>query len=429
MRNTQLRMKRKKSKDLFERSIPPKGEYRYDKLLKKSPEYRRLVGFEHNKRIPIYRWFHYKEGFAPYIAWNLLKEFRVKEKSMVLDPFCGTGNTLLACKQAGYNCLGVDISPLSVFVSNTKLQDDYDLPLLKEKIDEIASMKFKETSLRWPQIGFIDVRKAFPKFARNDLLYFKEKIMDEGDEKIRNFLMLGLLSTVIPVSNVIRDGGVLKIRRRRNVPPVGKLLRNRLKMMYNDLEGNGKKGEVESKATVGDARHLTIDEGSVDVCITSPPYLNWVDYSKIYALELALLVGSGREIRKLRSESVRSHIGARERRKKIIVSEKLDEVMWRLEENPVKGKPPVTVRGYFEDMYMCMDSIYGSLREGGIAAVVIGNACMPDLTIDSDLILAELSEEVGFKATEIKVAKTRWCDVHGIRKERPVRESIVILGK
>ena len=217
-------------RDLFELSIV-RGEP-YTDILVKRPDYKDLVTFAQNKKEPVYNWFYYKEGFSRDLVWNLLDELNIpknspgnsrgnskgdlkgdssQENSTIIDPFCGTGTTLLACKQAGYNAIGFDILPLGVFVSNTKVQDNYDMDLLYKKIREITALKFGETQLKWSDPGFIQIKKAFSRYARNDLLFFKERIMKIEDEKIRNFLFLGLLSIVTEASNTKKDGGVVRI--------------------------------------------------------------------------------------------------------------------------------------------------------------------------------------------------------------------------
>ncbi|MBN2014072.1 MAG: hypothetical protein JW778_02730 [Candidatus Altiarchaeota archaeon] len=414
-------------KDLFELSVVEGG--RYSNLLVKKPDYSELVTFAWCKKNPVYNWFYYKEGYSGGLVWDLLGRLGIGEGSKVLDPFCGTGNTLLACKQKGYDAIGFDILPLGVFVSNTKLQQDYDMDLLYESVREITAAKFGETELRWPDLDFIDIKKAFSAYARKDLLFFKEQILGIEDDKIRNFMFLALLSVVIPVSNVKRDGGVLRITKKEHHPPVRHLFRNKLKRMYKDLKRMKPfPPGVFAEARIGDSRSLPLEPESIDLCITSPPYLNWVDYTKIYGLELALLVDSSEELRSLRRKSFRSHVGADDRRRIDFRSEKVKEVMENVSESTFVRKPGI-VEGYFEDMYMSLGSIFSALRDGGKAALVVGNVCLPGITVDTDLIVAELGEQIGFTLEEILVANVRWCDVHGIRKERPVRESVVILEK
>jgi SAM-dependent methyltransferase len=413
-------------KDLFDLSIAASG--RYAPLLVKKPEYRDLVTFAWSKREPFYNWFYYKEGYSGELVWKLLEGLDLPAGSTVVDPFCGTGTTLLACRQKGFNAVGFDILPLGVFVSNTKLERGYDMDVLYDSIRKVTEKKFGVSSLRWPDLGFIDVKRVFSQYARNDILFFKECIMEIEDEKSRNFLMLALISVVLQASNVKRDGGVLRIVRKKDLPPVRQLFKHKMRRMYRDL----RKAEPYppgfwAEARAGDARNIPLDPESVDACITSPPYLNWVDYTKVYALEMALLMDPGGDLKTWSKRSLRSHVGADERNA-AEVSENVRRLLEKVSESGFMKRPQV-VEGYFNDMYSVLASLHRVLRKGGKAAFVVSNACLPNVTVDVDTILAELGEDLGYVVEGIAVANVRWCDVSGIRKERPVRESIVVLRK
>ena len=414
--------------DLFQLSIKGIGD-RYRSLLEKTPHYSDWVTFKAAKGEPIYNWFHYKEGFSPQLVWSLLGELDIKRGSSVIDPFCGTGTTLLACRDKSINSTGFDILPLSVFVANTKLQEGYDMGQLREKIRELTSLKFDKKNRRWPELRFFNVEKAHSRYAYSDILFYRDKIREVEDEKTRNFLFLGLLSIVIGCGNIKKDGGVLKIIKRKNTPPVKVLLKNRLNRMYRDLVNKKTTPDAGARAMRGDARSLPVEDNSFNACISSPPYLNWVDYTKVYAIELSLLLDSGRELRRLRKQTLSSHVGSRGGKKKNPESTRLSGIMDELQDNPDPKKKPQVVLDYFADLSESLKTIYNSLVDGGSAALVISNTCMPSLTIDSDLITAEISENLGFNVERVLVSKVRWCDVGGIRKERPVRESIVVLKK
>lgn len=419
-------------KDLFQLSLPESGRRFFDRLVER-PDYWSLVTFAENKNLPVYNWFSYKEGFSRDIVLNILDELSIPKGTLVLDPFCGTGTTLLACKQAGYNTIGFDALPLGVFVSSTKLQGEYDMEKLYDAIRSITALKFGETSLKWVDVRFIDIKRAFSRYARNDLLFFKEKVLGIEDEKIRNFMMLALVSIVTKASNTKKDGGVVKITNKRHLPPVRYLLKKKLHRMYKDLENQKESADstkTRAEARLGDARSLDLEDGCVGACITSPPYLNFVDYTKLYALELSLLLESSDEYLGLSRKTLRSHLGGDNTRESKLNFEDIHLILERLRENtPSFRDIPCMVESYFEDMYLVLKEIYRVSKENAPAALVVGNACFPGVTVDVDLILAELGEDVGFRLQEIRVANVRWCDVHGIVKERPVRESVIVFRK
>jgi len=412
-------------KDLFALSIPLGCRY-VDKFFQK-PEYDHLVTFAQNKTTPVYNWLYYKEGFSRDLVWDLLEDFKATAGATVLDPFCGTGTTLLACNEVGLNSIGFDVLPLGVFASKTKLQRDYDMNKLRDAISWLMSEKFGETSSRMVDVRFIDMRKAFSRYARNDLMFFRDRIMRVEDESIRNFLLLGLVSIVTEASNTKKDGGVIRIVSKRHLPPVRELLKRRLKRMFKDLD-DVKRTDASADVYLGDARSLTLEDNSVDYCITSPPYLNYVDYTKLYALELSMLLKNSEELSNLRKKTMRSHVGAEYHKTENVRSEDFERMMRVLEERS-PGDLPLMVRGYFEDSFLYMSELYRVMKNGGTAALVVGNACLPDVTVDVDLILGEIGEQIGFTLEKIVVANVRWCEVGSIRKERPVRESVVVLKK
>lgn len=412
---------------LFRESLT--GLNPYEESLTQRFEQAKLVTFAQNKTTPIYNWFYYKEGFSRDFVWDSLSELKIPKGSLVLDPFCGTGTTLLSAKQAGYASVGSDILPLGVFVSKVKLEDGYDMKKLSEKIREIGSLKFGESSYRLVDIDFLDMRKVYSRYARKDVPYFMEKIMEVEDEKIRDFLLLGLISVVGQASNVKKDGGVLRLVKKRHLPPVRYLLKNKLKRMYKDLSRAESPPDVSWQVRQADARRLPLEDSCVDALITSPPYLNFVDYTKLYALELSLLVSSTSEVLDLRAMSLRSHVAAEAAGEGGLWSGLPSLMSSVAESNPVEEKIPLVVEGYFRDIYSSLREAFRVLKPGGVAVYVVGNSALPGITVDVDLALAGMGEELGFAVEDLWVANVRWAGVHGIVRQRPCRESSVVLRK
>ena len=87
-------------------------EERYAHLLEEKFALRQHVTYVPNKRIPIQRWFRYKEAFSSDLVRLFLKEFGAAPHThRVFDPFVGCGSTVLAAKQVGFGAWGIDILP------------------------------------------------------------------------------------------------------------------------------------------------------------------------------------------------------------------------------------------------------------------------------------------------------------------------------
>jgi DNA modification methylase len=421
-------------------------ESKYSDLFRDWTMYGNLVTFEPNITLPIYDWFYLKQGFSRNLVLKLLNEFEVKPPATILDPFCGVGTTLMASYERGMNALGVDILPLFVFITNVKLEAlkaDYDMNNLKNSIKCILEAKFEEPILKFPDIRFL--HGIFDPKVLKMLLFFKEKIAEIESKKVRNLLMLSLLSIVKDVINAKRDGVILRRIKRMNIPDVKELLREKLIKMYNDiiyrkaqipltLYSMENIYEPEAYAFEGDARELSfIEDDTIDMVVTSPPYLNRLDYTRIYGPELALyFVSDEKMLKLLRYRTLRSHVEARYHLTNYVRSETLDQVLAELKKRPLNNeKIPDMIKGYFEDLHICLSEMYRVIKNKGIVAMVVGCSRWSGITVDVDLLVAEIGESIGFKPLEIRVAMLRGVSAQQAKRygETQLRESIVLLKK
>lgn len=356
-----------------------------------------LATFKPNSDLSVYRWFYFKEGFARDLVSSLIDRFKPKR---VLDPFCGSGTTLLACKERGIYSEGIDASPLAVFVTRVKTED-YDIDAIKKEDERIMGLRPVETKEK----KFNDpiIKRAFPPRVMKEIMFYKGYIENIDDEKTRNFFLFALMTAGMKSSFAFKDGAVLKLEK-RPLPPLRQSFKRQVYKMISDLEFFSAKGQC--KSNVGDARMLSYDS-EFDAVITSPPYLNKIEYTNIYRIELELF---------LETESkpqLRSYLGAHGK-----TYEKFSSL-------------PVTGQSYFADMDMVMRGISSSLKDGGKAAVVIGNACYPDegIVINSDEIIADIAQNHGLATMEIICVNERWCTRNRTEKINQVRESVVIMEK
>ena len=396
--------------------------------------------------LPIYNWFYFKQGFSRDLIFKLVNEFQIRAPATILDPFCGVGTTLLAGYQKALHAIGVDILPLFVFVTNVKLEAlkaDYDMASLRNAIQYIINTEFTEPILEFPDIKFL--HGIFEDNVLKTLLFLKEKIAEVQDVKIRRLLMLALLCIVKDIINAKRDGVILRRIKREKLPDVKRIFMEKLIKMYNDIIYfrtqtflphylQEIKSDPDACAFEGDARDLSfIEDNSIDVVITSPPYLNRLDYTRIYGPELALyFVSNDKMMKILRYRTLRSHVEARYYPTNYVQSELLDSVLEELKKRPLNNQKILEmIKGYFEDLYVCLSEIYRVLKDGGIVAIVVGCSRWSGVIIDVDLLLTEIGESIGFEPLEIRVAMLRGTSAQQIRNygETQLRESIVILKK
>ena len=207
--------------------------------------------------------------------------------------------------------------------------------------------------------------------------------------------------------------------------------------MLNDVKEENKSrqtGRISVTAKVGDARKLPTRR-KYDAVITSPPYPNRHDYTRIYSLEMVFdFVSTNQELKQIRYETIRSHVEARKKyeaasyKKPIII----DTLIAEIEDNGVNNPQVINmIYGYFEDMYLVLSEISRCLKDTGKVAMVVSNVRFAGVNIFVDEILSEIGAQVGLIPLDIWVVRHRGNSSQQMRdyKRVPSRESVVIWGK
>lgn len=350
-------------------------------MIEEKLELGKLATFIPNKHTPIHNWFYYKEGFSRDFVLLIVRYLGLKEDSSVLDPFCGVGTTQLTGKELGINTVGIDVAELPVFVSRVKTAD-YDINTLKDISNKVFSERFKRQSLS--EAGRF-VRRAFPRHVLEDILFFREIVENIEDEVSRGFFKLGLISAAIKASYIVKDGGILRIVKDRNTPPFRKFYKNRIRRMLKDLE-NLKTLRPSITTIKADSRNLGfLGEEMFDAVITSPPYLNKIEYTKVYSVENDLFFKGSEPM-------LRSYIGD---------SVKNDEVFEEGENLPAIAK------AYFQDLRKVLSELYRVLKRGGVGVFVIAQGVFPTGVIESEKIFSQIAGETGFETERLWLVNRR----------------------
>jgi hypothetical protein len=190
------------------------------------------------------------------------------------------------------------------------------------------------------------------------------------------------------------------------------------------------------EARKGDARNLGIPKGEYAGLITSPPYPNRHDYSRIFHIELLLLGEDESDIIDFRHHSMRSHVEALKPTdvpvsvSKYVEPEKLTDAINRLPEK-CDDRVPALLRGYFEDLYTTMIIAHNALKPKARAAFVVGNVRYGGILIPVDEILLDVGKRAGFLHDKTWVIRLRGNSAQqmGSFGREPSRESVVFLRK
>lgn len=415
-------------------------------------KYNNEVHFMNNKDEPFYRWYPFVEGFSGNLVKSIVQELDYRP-TLCLDPFAGSGTTPLACQEQGIKCVSFEINPFLADLMKAKLYRQYDKRYFEEAIDELEQdLKESEEVPDYPEI---DPKTLFEKDELERWIFNKEVtwgILDilNGIENLpedsnyhKLLFKIALASNLLGISNVFRNGKCLSYKlnwqdSRLSRSDVHKrfisFCRNVILDDLRKINPGDKTIDNYSLCKNGDARELVkdLDDESIDLVITSPPYLNSRDYTDIYRLELWILgyLKSYADERELRKSTLRSHVQiawANENAPKIA---DLTEVLNKIEQYRDKlwnKSIPEMIRGYFADMNTIFKSLYKKLKSQHRIYIDVGNSSYHKIPIETDSIIGQIAEKNGFEIDEIRIA--RYLKSSGQQDSAKLRESIIVLRK
>jgi len=418
--------------------------------VKNTPGYEALVNFRKNEKVPIHRWYNFKEGYAARLVDSMLREFDVKPNSCVLDPFAGSGTTLLSAQWKGIPAIGIDIDPFFTFVQEVKLSwFKLDLNNVEKELKKMYSVNEQKTStINPPKLSsFTGKRKpVFEPQTLQELLVFKETIANIENETTKKLFKLAIASILEEVSLIKKDGKGLKFSKTKKTKSVKSVFTKKLEDMYSDLmqvNQNRLLGRVEAQALTADTKNKNdvqrcVGEQKASFVMFSPPYLNTFDYTEVYKLELWFLdfIKNYSEFKALRARTLRSHNLWKWESTKVWQNALLDQIIDGVEQQELWTKVlPVMIQGYFDDMFRSFENLNDAMERNAHCVVVVGNSCYGNIPIPTDLLLSKAAMDANFELEEIRVARqlnTSSQQLQQLKDEtlrKYLRESIIILKK
>jgi SAM-dependent methyltransferase len=337
---------------------------------------------------------------APDIVFKELEG--IPSSRLVLDPMSGSGTVLRAAAELGHQAVGFDLDPLAVLMARvwTTPFREKGLPGAAERLVRKAKL-LNDEYLPW--IDDCEETKEYVKFwfcrrQRKVLRRLSFLLADEGGA-LADAMRIALSRIIITKergASVARDTSHSRPHRVffDNDYDVYEGFLQSARRLAARLMPEKILGSVAVKR--GDARKLArLSPASVDVIITSPPYLNAIDYLRGHRLSLVWLGYGLSEIRTLRSHS----IGAESSGEEKIAAPQLEKLLanaGNVEELPARELGMVL--RYAQDVFGFMKELARVAKKGGRVLLVVGNSCLKGVPISNADINVTAAKLVGFDA-------------------------------
>jgi DNA modification methylase len=400
------------------------------------------ITFNENGNKHVHRWSPYVQGFSSTFVKAMIDRYEIKPGMCIADPFLGSGTVAVCAKMSGIDSIGIEVMPLMVFMARVKAVWNIDTEKLK--LESISIVEAAKASIESDfDVPFLtETKRQFTESVMNKLLRLRWAIDQRESNKITNLFKLAFASILIDVSKLWRAPslGYTKKRLENNAPYVR--FESKIDQIIEDLKYvdqlETKFGKA--KIVVGDSKKYRFKPNSIDFAITSPPYINGMDYVLNYKIETAWLrfASDYDELRKLREKMIAcdnlSHSSVREfsKLKRSFQDGWLSSIVNEMGENLAKKTISrrkdmhMVVQKYFEDLCPVLQNVYDGLKENGRFVMVIGDSLMSGVYVPADLILARMGKSVGFEIESVEIARQRRS---GQRRDFVLRESIVVLSK
>lgn len=397
-------------------------------------------------KYPFHNWYYFVLGYSPEFPEFILKRKNIIPGQFVVDPFMGTGTTLVTCKSHGIDSAGVDANDYFVDIARAKLDWNVriekltdDFTLLKKKIlgiyqdfgflgiegineqpslfDRSVARDFKEYDAR-NRPTMLDKRyiSEVPFVKWNIIKTQINELINDPDEL--NFFRLAISSIIVPASNIKYGPGFGVVKPRDDID-VYNLFVGKVNQMLLDLMSiSDQQRSSKSVVIKGDSRTLSeyFQEKSVDLMVTSPPYPGDHEYTKYTRLELIAMdyARNNEDFRVIKKRMLRgstTNIYKEDDERQYV--EDIDEIRSVTDLINERLKKDGATSGfeklysklvweYFGGMYRVLKEAKNIIKDDGCFALLVSDShAFKMVHIQTAKILGVIGKKVGYTNTEI----------------------------
>lgn len=343
---------------------------------------------------------------APGIALAALGE--CDEQLRVLDPMTGSGTVLAVARAQGHRAFGIDLDPLAVLLAGvwTRAIDPVEIIDKANQVLDKARAEFKNLSAAesYPFNSDDETREFlrywFDPYARRQLTALSNTIGGLRNVVVRDALWCGFSRLIITkqagasLAMDLSHSRPHKVFKKAPIKPFNKFL-SAVDVVVSNCPKKGAE-DIGPATTVrqGDARKLDIESESIDLALTSPPYLNAIDYMRCSKFSLVWMGYSVGELKRIRGESVGAELGLAE----ALDAEWVGALIKQLRLSPkLSDCHYAMLARYVWDMQKALEEVTRVLRKGGRAVYVVGDSTMRGTFIRNSSIVKAVAERCGLE--------------------------------
>lgn len=408
-------------------------------------------------------WYRFVLSYPPHLVREYLQRFGVSASQCVLDPFCGTGTTIVECKKLGIPSIGLEANPMAYFASQVKTGWEIDSDSLIADCNRVASLAqlmMNDSGVEDENLPLFKTYQSHPLQLRSlppesfkllltdsisplplhKTLVLIECLQKYGDEKYHQHQMLALAKAIVFSISNLHFGPEVGIGPAKSDVAVIPAWMSGVRAIADDLHELKKAKAVSATVHRVDARRLceVLEPDSIDIVITSPPYPNEKDYTRTTRLESVLLgfITGKADLRALKEELLRSNTRnvykgdsddqwVSEHKEIQRIAESIEAR--RVELGKTSGFErlyPRVTKLYFGGMARHLAELRTVLRPGARLAYVVGDqASYLRVMIRTGQLLADIAQSLGYELVGIDLFRTRLATA---TKEQ-LREEVVVL--
>ena len=411
--------------------------------------------------LPVHGWYRFILSFPPHLVRKYIEVFDLADDAVVLDPFCGTGTTLVECKKNGIASVGLEANPVVHFAASVKTSWNANFEMLQPHADKIAETTWE--ALAQENISDVPfelqnngskalrqlseekekliIKNSISPLPLHKVLVLIEKINEFSCDQFTPYERLALAKELVFSISNLKFGPEVGVGKKKDDSEVVGVWKRAVASIAKDLETVQSSENVPSVVHLADSRKISdviAPQKKIDAVITSPPYPNEKDYSRTTRLESVLLdfMRDKSDLQKHKRTLLRSNTRgiykSDEDEKWISQNNRIHQLAKEIETKRILlGKTSGfeklyhrVVLLYFGGVARHLEDLKNYLKPGAKLAYVVGDqASYLQVMIRTGEIIAEIAEQRGYQVTGIDLFRTRFSTATG----QNLREEVVLL--